>query len=218
MVAVLVVPLGLALVVAATAQPPAIEVDAAAPLTDAVSSGTDAELPSRSLFGPRRRADGVGLWSHRVPTDAPTTTSRPMVTTATTAKPTATTAKPTTTTTAARKGETAPTTAVPPPPPPTTAPRPVGQPGGPATPQELAALACIRQRESGGNYAIVSANGLYHGAYQFLQSTWNGAAQMAGRPDLVGVPPEKAAPADQDAVALALYRASGLAPWGGHCP
>jgi muramidase (phage lysozyme) len=79
-------------------------------------------------------------------------------------------------------------------------------------------LACIRQRESGGNYSAVSANGLYHGAYQFLQSTWNGAAQLAGRPDLVGVPPEKAAPADQDAVALALYRASGLGPWGGHCP
>ena len=32
-------------------------------------------------------------------------------------------------------------------------------------------------------------DGLYMGAFQFSQSTWNCAAQAAGRPDLIGVPP-----------------------------
>ena len=51
-------------------------------------------------------------------------------------------------------------------------------------------LACVVQAESGGNYQAVSPNGLYMGAFQFSQSTWNFAAQAAHRPDLVGVPPE----------------------------
>ncbi len=85
-------------------------------------------------------------------------------------------------------------------------------------PSAAAVLACIRQRESGGNYSAVSANGVYRGAYQFSQATWDGAARLAGRPDLVGVPPNLVSPANQDAVALAEYEAAGLAPWGGHCP
>ena len=40
---------------------------------------------------------------------------------------------------------------------------------------------------------------------------------MAGRSDLVGRAPNTVAPADQDAVALALYKAAGASPWGGAC-
>lgn len=85
------------------------------------------------------------------------------------------------------------------------------------TSAEASFLACVRRRESGGNYAIVSSNGLYYGAYQFLKSTWNSVASAAGRGDLVGVPPNQVAPADQDAIALFVYRTQGAAPWGGVC-
>ena len=50
-------------------------------------------------------------------------------------------------------------------------------------------LQCVVQAESGGNYGAVSPNGLYMGAFQFSQSTWNVAAQDAGLPGLVGMPP-----------------------------
>jgi hypothetical protein len=79
----------------------------------------------------------------------------------------------------------------------------------------MAFLACVRQRESGGNYQAVG-NG-YYGAYQFSISTWNATAQHAGRGDLVGVRPDHAAPADQDAMALVLLHWQGRAPWGGYC-
>ena len=79
-------------------------------------------------------------------------------------------------------------------------------------------LSCIRARESGGNYGVVSRDGRYLGAYQFAQSTWNIPAGMAGRSDLVGVPANTATPYDQDAVAWALLQSQGLGPWGGHCP
>ncbi len=82
---------------------------------------------------------------------------------------------------------------------------------------ESAFLACVRARESGGNYGAVSGDGLYRGAYQFHQATWDNTARMAGRPDLVGVPPNLAAPSDQDLLAVTLYRAAGAAPWGGYC-
>ena len=78
-------------------------------------------------------------------------------------------------------------------------------------------LACIRARESHGNYGAVSANGVYRGAYQFSQSSWNTAATHAGRHDLVGVLPNLASPADQDAMALTLYEWLGSSPWGGAC-
>jgi hypothetical protein len=78
-------------------------------------------------------------------------------------------------------------------------------------------LACVRYRESRGNYSVVSSNGLYFGAYQFARSTWDNTARYAGRTDLVGVPPNLASPGDQDAMALALYRWQGTAPWGGYC-
>jgi SWI/SNF-related matrix-associated actin-dependent regulator 1 of chromatin subfamily A len=76
-------------------------------------------------------------------------------------------------------------------------------------------LQCVVQAESGGDYSIVSPNGLYMGAFQFSQSTWNVAAQAAGLPSLVGVPPNTTSKADQDTVAVALYSMDGEQPWLG---
>jgi transglycosylase-like protein len=76
-------------------------------------------------------------------------------------------------------------------------------------------LQCVVQAESGGNYGAVSPGGQYMGAFQFSQSTWNFAAQAAGRPDLVGVPPNIASKADQDSLAVALYNLDGEQPWLG---
>ena len=79
-------------------------------------------------------------------------------------------------------------------------------------------LACVRQRESGGNYGIYNAGGSgAAGAYQFMPGTWNGIAASTGRSDLVGIDPAQASPADQDAMAQALYSQQGAAPWGGGC-
>ena len=82
-------------------------------------------------------------------------------------------------------------------------------------------LSCVRARESGGNYSVVNPAGPYLGAYQFLQATWNGAANHAGRTDLVGVPANLATPYDQDDLAWALYQwqgaARGVAAWPGTC-
>jgi|tagenome__1003787_1003787.scaffolds.fasta_scaffold20619649_1 hypothetical protein len=79
-------------------------------------------------------------------------------------------------------------------------------------------LSCVRQRESGGNYSVYNSGGSgAAGAYQFMPGTWNGVAASSGRSDLVGVDPAQAAPADQDAMAQALYAQQGSAPWGGSC-
>lgn len=76
-------------------------------------------------------------------------------------------------------------------------------------------LQCVIQAESGGNYGAVSPNGEYMGAFQFSQATWNMAAQAAGLPNLVGVPPNEATPAEQDEVAIVLYQMDGEQPWLG---
>jgi hypothetical protein len=76
-------------------------------------------------------------------------------------------------------------------------------------------LVCTRAHE--GSYTSYNPAGPYMGAYQFLQSTWNSAANHAGRSDLVGVPPNTASPYDQDDVAWALYQWRGAGPWGGRC-
>jgi muramidase (phage lysozyme) len=79
-------------------------------------------------------------------------------------------------------------------------------------------LACVRQRESGGNYSIYNAGGSgAAGAYQFMPGTWNSIAASSGRGDLVGIDPAQASPADQDAMAQALYAQQGAGPWGGGC-
>jgi cell pole-organizing protein PopZ len=92
---------------------------------------------------------------------------------------------------------------------------PGGGSGSGPDPVLNAYLQCVVQAESGGNYAAVSANGLYMGAFQFSQATWNMAAQAAGLSNLIGVPPNLASPADQDDVAIALYALDGEQPWLG---
>lgn len=74
------------------------------------------------------------------------------------------------------------------------------------------ALHRLRACESGGNYRIVSANGLYRGAYQFHRTTWNSVAAQH-YPHLRGVDPAAAAPADQDRMARALFHMQGRSPW-----
>jgi transposase-like protein len=90
------------------------------------------------------------------------------------------------------------------------------------------ALICIRRRESDrgdanhnglhdAGYGAYNPAGPYLGAYQFLQSTWNGTANRAGRPELIGVPPNQASVYDQDDMAWSLFQRSGSGPWGGTC-
>jgi hypothetical protein len=97
----------------------------------------------------------------------------------------------------------------------TAAPGPTSSPANTSDPALNPFLQCVVQAESGGNYQAVSPNGLYRGAFQFSQPTWNFAAQTAGRPDLVGVPPNQASKADQDTLAVALYALDGKRPWLG---
>jgi len=119
-----------------------------------------------------------------------------------------------TTTTAAAKPTTPPTTI---PAAPTPPPSYVGTPGTYAM-HDDPFLTCVRLRESGGNYSAVNPAGPYLGAYQFSQTTWNGAANHGGLGNLVGVPPNVATPYDQDNVAWILYQWQGAGPWGGSCP
>ena len=79
-------------------------------------------------------------------------------------------------------------------------------------------LQCVLQAESGGNYGAVSPGGTYMGGFQFSQATWNEAAELAGMPQLINVPPNEATPAEQDDLAIALYNADGKQPWNDSCP
>jgi muramidase (phage lysozyme) len=74
---------------------------------------------------------------------------------------------------------------------------------------------CIRHHESRGNYGAVNHSSGAAGAYQFLPGTWDRTAAHAGRPDLVGVNPVYASPADQDALARHLHGWQGGRPWTG---
>jgi hypothetical protein len=78
-------------------------------------------------------------------------------------------------------------------------------------------LQCVLQAESSGNYGAVSPGGTYMGGFQFSQATWNEAAQLAGMPQLINVPPNEATPAQQDDLAIALYNADGQQPWLDRC-
>lgn len=73
----------------------------------------------------------------------------------------------------------------------------------------------LRQCESNGNYAITNPSGRYRGAYQFDRPTWNSVAERYA-PNLVGVDPAAASPADQDGMAYALWSERGAQPWP-HC-
>ena len=86
-----------------------------------------------------------------------------------------------------------------------------------ADPQLPPFLQCVLQAESGGDYQAVSPDGQYMGGFQFSQPTWNEAAQLAGMPQLIHVPPNEATPAQQDDLAIALYNADGEQPWNDSC-
>lgn len=68
-----------------------------------------------------------------------------------------------------------------------------------------AVLKRIAQCESGGNPRAVSRDGRYRGKFQFDMATWR---SLGGKGD-----PAKAAEAEQDRLALKLYRQRGTAPW-----
>ena len=71
-----------------------------------------------------------------------------------------------------------------------------------AVPPQLEAIA---QCESGGDPTAVSADGMYHGKYQFSVSTW---AAVGG----TGLP-SQAPEAEQDMRAAMLYAQSGPGQW-----
>jgi hypothetical protein len=89
--------------------------------------------------------------------------------------------------------------------------------GSTADPQLPPFLQCVLEAESGGDYQAVSPDGQYMGGFQFSQPTWNEAAQLAGMPQLINVPPNEATPAQQDDCAIALYHADGEQPWNDQC-
>jgi hypothetical protein len=85
-------------------------------------------------------------------------------------------------------------------------------------------LVCTRSHESShappaydDGYAAVNPSGTYRGAYQFSRSTWNNTALRSGRLDLVGIDPATVSVADQDLLALNLYKWQGAGPWMGRC-
>lgn len=84
-----------------------------------------------------------------------------------------------------------------------------------ASPQDY--LACVKERESRGDYAAVSPDGQFFGAYQIDQVTWNNTTQHAGLTYLYDIQPNLVAPADQDTLAMALLEWQGTSPWAGDC-
>jgi soluble lytic murein transglycosylase-like protein len=68
-----------------------------------------------------------------------------------------------------------------------------------------ATLSAIASCESGGDPTAVSADGAYHGKYQFDDGTW---ASVGGSGD-----PAAALEAEQDYRAALLYARGGSSPW-----
>ncbi len=79
--------------------------------------------------------------------------------------------------------------------------KPKSTPGG-----APAVLERIAQCESGGDPTAVSRNGQYFGKYQFSKATWKAQGGQ-------GDNPAEASEAEQDRVALKIYRAQGTDPW-----
>lgn len=80
--------------------------------------------------------------------------------------------------------------------------------GGPSAAQWDA----LRRCESTHDYAAISRSGLYRGAYQFSQQTWDWVAGIH-YPFLVGIDPAVAAPGWQDVMAYTLYAMRGWDQW-----
>ena len=116
---------------------------------------------------------------------------------------------------AAAAAAAAPPTTQPPPRPNNPAPVPAtSAPNGGVNPHhDDPYLTCVRRHESSDNYQAYNPGGPAYGAYQFLQSTWNLAANHAGRGDLVGLDPRRASQYDQDEMAWTTYQWQGKRPW-----
>lgn len=75
-------------------------------------------------------------------------------------------------------------------------------------------LACIRARESGGNYTIYNTTGSgASGAYQFMPGTWAWMSRQAGYGAWAGSPAASAPPHVQDAVAYWAYAHGYQSHW-----
>lgn len=75
-------------------------------------------------------------------------------------------------------------------------------------------LACIRARESGGNYTIYNTAGSgASGAYQYMPGTWAWMSRQAGYGQWSGGPAASAPPAVQDAVTLWAYNNGHQSHW-----
>jgi hypothetical protein len=72
--------------------------------------------------------------------------------------------------------------------------------------------ACIRARESGGNYQRNSGNG-YYGALQFAPATWNASVRGAGYPQYANGRADLAPPAVQDEAGVWLQAHAGWGQW-----
>jgi len=84
------------------------------------------------------------------------------------------------------------------------------------TTSEFEFLDCVRHRESRGQYRALNPSGAA-GAYQLMPGTGRAIAHRAGRHDLAATPVVNWSVADQDLMALLLYRWQGATPWGGSC-
>jgi len=82
----------------------------------------------------------------------------------------------------------------------------------PSSLPDAAIWACIRERESGDNYAADTGNG-YYGAVQWLPSTWDAAARGAGFPQYANGRADLAPPWVQDQVAVYWASVAGWGQW-----
>ncbi len=80
--------------------------------------------------------------------------------------------------------------------------------GGPTAAQWDA----LRRCESTHNYQAISPSGLYRGAYQFSQQTWDWVSGIH-YPFLVGIDPIDAPAGWQDVMAYTLYAMRGWDQW-----
>lgn len=82
----------------------------------------------------------------------------------------------------------------------------VAAPASAASPVSL--LSRIKACESGGSYTVVNPSSGASGAYQFLNSTWQGLPAAAGYASAASAPP-----AVQDLAARQLFAQAGSSPW-----
>lgn len=78
-------------------------------------------------------------------------------------------------------------------------------PPAPPSADQADGWAMLRDCESGGNYSAIGGGGMYRGAYQFAQSTWESVGGVGD--------PATASPAEQDYRARVLYERSGRGQW-----